>query len=214
MFGGFMKILVLYGSLRTDESVTRQLAAELLERLTRKNKKIELKERFLTPAKISGPDAFWVEANMTPENQRTNEMKLALSLSDELISEIKESSHIILAAPMYNFSVPWTVKAYVDLITRAGHTFGFDPITASFFPLLQNKRLALLSASAGAYSEAPYSDFDLCERYIRTIFGFMGITDVASAKAENRWMREDQRVNSEKMALVGVRKIAEEWLAL
>jgi FMN-dependent NADH-azoreductase len=208
-----MKILVLYGSLRTDESITRQLAAELLGCLTGKNKKIELKERSLAPDKILGPDAFWIESNMTPENQRTSEMKRVLSLSDELILEIQEASHIVMAAPMYNFSIPWNVKAYVDLITRAGHTFGFDPASAKFFPLLLGKKLAFLSASAGAYSEAPYSDFDLCERYIRTIFGFMGITDVVSAKAENRWMAEAFRMNSEKLAFTYVRKIAEDWLA-
>ena len=89
----------------------------------------------------------------------------------------------IIAAPMWNLGVPAILKAYIDYVSISGITFNYTengPVG-----LLNNKKSVYIMTSGGNYSIPPYSEFDLCSKYLKTIFAFFGITDFTTITAEN-----------------------------
>ncbi len=181
------KCLYLSFSPRTD-SVSSGLANDFASSWKQANPNAEVVRHELGRNPVTGPDDFWIKANMTPQAQRTPEQIKVLAQSDAAIADLHSASHVVLATPMFNFGAPWTLKAYIDLIVRAGKTFSFDP-SSGFAPLLDSsKKLMLVWASAGAYpAGTPGEAFDMLTPYVRHVFGFMGITQVEVVKAENMW---------------------------
>ena len=106
----------------------------------------------------------------------------ALALSDALIDELKAADLVIIGAPMYNFGMPSTLKAWFDHVLRARITFQYSE--AGPEGLLTGKKAIVVEARAGLYSEGPAAVMDSQEPHIRTLLGFMGITDVTFVRAE------------------------------
>lgn len=113
------------------------------------------------------------DAPLTPRQQE------ALTLSDELIAELLANDIIVIAAPMYNFSLPTQLKNYFDLIARAGVTFRYTEQGPE--GLVSGKRAIVLSSRGGIHKDAPT---DLLEPYVRLFLGFIGIADVDFVFAE------------------------------
>jgi FMN-dependent NADH-azoreductase len=119
----------------------------------------------------------------------TEAQKAALAVSDALVEEIEAASLIVIGVPMYNFSIPSALKAWIDHIVRSGRTFHY---TASGPEgLVSGKKLVLFLASGGVYSEGPYKPYDFQETYLRAILGFIGMTDVTVIRAEGLAMGPD-----------------------
>lgn len=112
----------------------------------------------------------------------TAEELAARALSDELIAEIKAADTVILAAPMYNFSIPTGLRAWFDFVLRAGETFRYSE--AGPEGLLKGKKVIVLTSRGGLYSEGPAVAADFQEPYLRHLLGFVGITDVTFIHAE------------------------------
>jgi FMN-dependent NADH-azoreductase len=111
-------------------------------------------------------------------------------LSDELIAELKSADTLVLAVPLYNFSVPSTLRAYFDHVARAGVTFRY---TASGPQgLLQGKHAYVFVTRGGFYTEAN----DTVTPYLRQFLGFIGITDVQFVYAEGLAISEESREKS------------------
>lgn len=196
-----MNILIIYGSLRVEDSTTYKFGSKLLNKLISNCSEPNVKKRYLNHEEFTGaPNNDWVKANQTPEKDRSDKMISTLNFSDELIAELKWANLILLCCPMYNFSVPWNVKAYIDLVIRVGHTFNFDSETNKFTPLINSKKLILITASAGSYSEPPMSSVDFCEPYLKSIFNFIGIDLVETLTLNNRWMSNELKNESDKVA--------------
>ena len=126
----------------------------------------------------------------TPE-QRTAEQKAIVAYSDALIAELKTADVIVLAVPMYNFSIPSTLKAYFDHIARAGVTFRYSekgPVG-----LITGKQTYVFAARGGRYASTP---LDSQTPYLRMFLGFIGITDVEFVHAEGLAMSEASREES------------------
>jgi FMN-dependent NADH-azoreductase len=100
-----------------------------------------------------------------------------IALSDELIGELETASEWVIGVPMHNFSVPSTLKLWIDQVVRAGRTFSYGE--AGPVGLLKGKKITFLVASGGVYSKrTPVASYDLVEPYLRALFGFLGITDL------------------------------------
>jgi FMN-dependent NADH-azoreductase len=128
----------------------------------------------LTPAPIN---QAWIHAAYTPADARTAEQKALLAFSDELIHELESADEIVIGVPMHNFSIPSSLKPWIDQIARAGRTFTYDANGAR--GLLQNKKATLLVASGGVYSaESPAAALNFVDPYLKAVLGFLGITDV------------------------------------
>jgi len=112
----------------------------------------------------------------------TDAGRRALALSDALVEEIKTADVIVIGAPMYNFGMASTLKAWFDHILRAGVTFRYSE--AGPEGLVTGKRAIVIESRAGLYSEGPAAIMDHQEPHIRTLLGFIGITDVTFVRAE------------------------------
>ena len=105
-----------------------------------------------------------------------DELVAATQLSDELISELLVADEILLSTPMYNFTVPSTLKAYIDQIVRINRTF--SAAEGQLQGLVPNKRVYVVLAEGAAYHESPMTDYDFLQPYLSRLFGFLGMQDL------------------------------------
>ena len=153
----------------------------------------ELTAAFVTQWKVSHPDgrviyrdlnatamppvnAEWVGAVYAPEQARTPQQKELLSLSDSLIAELEQADEYVIGVPMHNFGVPSVLKLWIDQIARAGKTFSY----ADGRPkgLLTGKKATFIIATGGIYdAQTQMASFNFVEPYLRSVFGFLGVTD-------------------------------------
>lgn len=167
-------ILHIDASARTEGSVTRDLSAKIVAKLGAGE---VIRRDLATPLPLL--DGAWVGANFTPADQRSDAQKAELALSDALIAELQKADTIVIGAPVYNFSVPSTLKAWIDLVARVGVTFSYSE--AGPKGLLDGKRAIIAVASGGT---AVGSDVDFATGYLRHVLGFIGITDVEIVAAD------------------------------
>ena len=112
----------------------------------------------------------------------TADEQKARKLSDTLIEEIREADVLVIGAPMYNFGIPSTLKAWFDHVLRAGVTFRYTSEGPE--GLMKGKRAIVVEARGGLYSNGPAAGMDSQEPHLRTMLGFMGISDVRFVRAE------------------------------
>lgn len=111
-------------------------------------------------------------------NDRTDEMKAAIALSDELVDEFLAADRLLMSVPMYNFSIPSSLKAYIDQIVRVGRTFAFEP-EQGFYGLAKDKPTFIAVAYGGAgYRDAGYRSLNFVEPYLEGLLSFLGIQSV------------------------------------
>ncbi|WP_431209241.1 FMN-dependent NADH-azoreductase [Puia sp. P3] len=102
--------------------------------------------------------------------------------SDEAIRDVFDSDILVIGAPMYNFSLPSALKAWIDHIVRAGKTFSYSEKGVA--ALVNGKKVYLVIASGGVFSEGPMKEHDFVEPYLRYILGFIGLTDITTIRVE------------------------------
>ncbi|ETX29980.1 FMN-dependent NADH-azoreductase [Roseivivax isoporae] len=167
-------VLRIDASARRDGSISRRLVDRILDRFAPAS---------VTRRDLADPlpliDETWIGANFTPADQRTDEQRAALALSDELIAEIEAVDTLVIGLPIYNFGVPATFKAWIDLVARAGVTFRYTE--AGPEGLLKDKRAIVAVASGGTEVG---SDIDFATGYVRHMLAFIGITDVTFVSAD------------------------------
>ncbi|WP_298436411.1 NAD(P)H-dependent oxidoreductase [uncultured Jannaschia sp.] len=135
-------------------------------------------------------DGTWVGSNFTPADERSEDQKATLALSDELVAEIVAADTLLIALPIYNFTVPGSLKAWIDLVCRAGVTFKYTE--SGPVGLLEGKRAIVAVASGGT---PVGSEIDFATPYMRHVLGFIGITDVTFVTADRLNMKEDDAVS-------------------
>lgn len=168
------RLLVVETSPRGDHSISRHLTRRFVAKWQAAHPDGEVVIRDLVETDPPFVTAPWLQAYFTPSEQQSPEMKEALSLSDELVAELRAADHIAIATPVYNYNVPAALKAWIDHIVRKGQTLGFNGQG-----LLNGKTATVLMASGGIYSEgSPIRERDIATQYLRLILNVIGITDV------------------------------------
>jgi FMN-dependent NADH-azoreductase len=167
-------VLNIQASARHDGSVTRQLSDKILTEIAADQ---TITRDLATGLPLLG--AAWLAANFTLADDRTDVQRETLALSDSLITEIKQADTIVIGSPVYNFSVPAVLKAWIDQIARVGVTFKYTPDGP--VGLLSGKRAIIVIASGGT---SVGSDIDYASGYLKHIMGFIGITDVTIIVAD------------------------------
>jgi len=173
-----IRILRIDSSSSHDHSITRRLGDEVVRRLSQIHPDAGLKKRDLSGG-IGFVSESWVQASMTSPDERTREQQEILAGSDELVHELDSSDFIVITAPVYNFSVPAVLKAWIDMVCRARLTFRYSengPVG-----LLKDRPVYLVMASGGVSFGSPV---DFASGYLRHILGFIGIRDVRLVYAE------------------------------
>jgi len=167
-------ILRIDASARREGSVSRDLTDQVIDRFDGAT----VTTRDLA-AGVPLIDEAWVGANFTPAGDRSDDQRQALALSDTLIAELNAAGTIVIGLPVYNFGVPAALKAWVDLVARAGVTFNYTE--AGPKGALEGKRAILVMASGGVPAGSPV---DFATTYMKHMLGFLGITDVEIVAAE------------------------------
>jgi FMN-dependent NADH-azoreductase len=166
-----------------ERSISRKLTARFAETWIKTHREGTVLSRDLTTLNLPVVDATWVAAAFTPEDARSAEQKGALAVSDLLIADLKNADEYVVGVPMHNFSIPSTLKLWIDQVVRAGETFSYTPNGAK--GLLAGKKVTLLMASGGVYEHgSALASLNFVTPYLRTVFGFMGITDANFIAAE------------------------------
>jgi FMN-dependent NADH-azoreductase len=180
-----MNILQINSSIRGDASVSTQLATRLVERMP-VAEPISLVVRDLGKNPHPALDEAAITALFSPADKRSPEQVARVAIDDALIAEIQAADVVVLAAPMYNFGVSALLKNWIDAIARSGVTFRYTEKGPE--GLLKGKRLYVVLARGGKYRDTPA---DTQVPYLRTVFGFLGITDIEFIYAEGLNMGPD-----------------------
>jgi FMN-dependent NADH-azoreductase len=175
------KVLIIDSAATGAASVSRKLTTAFAEQLRRQQPAVRITHRDVGTAPIPHLTEATVGA-IRGAPVEGDEAQAALALSDRLISELKEADLIVIGAPMYNFGMPSTLKAWFDHVLRAGITFRYTAEGPE--GLLKGKRAIVVESRAGLYSEGPAASNDSQEPHLRTLLGFMGIDDVSFVRAE------------------------------
>ncbi|ETX15379.1 FMN-dependent NADH-azoreductase [Roseivivax halodurans JCM 10272] len=167
-------ILRIDASARREGSISRRLSDRIVAHLAPET---------VTHRDLAQPlpliDEAWIGANFTPEVDRTDAQRKALSLSDALIDEVRAADTLVIGLPIYNFGVPAGFKAWIDLVARAGVTFRYTE--AGPEGLLTGKRAVIAVTSGGTETG---SEIDFATGYVRHMLSFIGITDVEMVSAD------------------------------
>lgn len=171
-------LLKIQASLAGADGVSTQLADRFVAQWLEQNPHGRVITRDVAADAIPHLTAERMQAFSTKPEHRTAEQREIADYSDALIAELKNADTIVLAVPMYNFSVPSTLRAYFDHIARAGVTFRYS--AAGPEGLIKGKTAYVLITRGGFYSDAT----DTQTPYLRQFLGFIGITDVTFIHAE------------------------------
>jgi FMN-dependent NADH-azoreductase len=196
MRGKTMNILHIDSSPLGDASASRRLTAAIVESLRPSASAAEVVYRDLAaapPAHLSGQV---LQAMTSREPQALTEaQRQERVLTDALLEEFLAADVVVIGAPMYNFSVPTQLKAWIDRIAQAGKTFRYTengPVG-----LVAGKRVVIASSRGGIYAaDAALQALDHQEAYLRTVLGFLGITDVTVIRAEGLALGDAPRASA------------------
>ena len=172
--------LFITSSANGEESVSGRLAAEYEAQLIEAHPEIRIVRRDVGVDTLPHLTAETVAAiRGTPQ---TEAEQAARALSDSLVAEMQSAELIVITSPMYNFGMSSTLKAWFDHVLRAGVTFRYSE--AGPEGLLKDKKAVVIESRAGHYSDGPGSAMDSQEPHLRTLLGFMGVSDVIFVRAE------------------------------
>ncbi|MFN3295727.1 FMN-dependent NADH-azoreductase [Caldimonas sp.] len=174
-----MNILQVNSSARIDGSHSTRLASALVERLRERHPQARVTVRDLARTPHPVLDEAALGALFTPAEQRTPEQAARVALDDALIAEIQAADVVVLGVPMYNFGVPVQLKNWIDAISRAKVTFQYTEKGPE--GLLKGKKVYVVLTRGGIYRNQP-SDSQV--PYLKTVLGFLGMTDVQFIYAE------------------------------
>ncbi len=173
------RILVIESSARQQGSVSRELTQQFIANWQAAHPADQVQVRDLAAEPVPHLDATLLGGWMTPSEQQNDAEKAALARSNQLTDELLAADVLVLAAPMYNFAIPSTLKAWLDHVLRAGVTFKYTETGPQ--GLLTGKRAFVLTARGGIYAG---SALDHQEPYLRQALAFIGIHDVQFIHAE------------------------------
>jgi FMN-dependent NADH-azoreductase len=177
-----MKLLHLDASSLGQHSVSRALTAAVVAQITRENPHTHVTYRDLT----AQPLPHW-----TPVVDAESE---AAKVGEAVIDEFLAADVVVIGAPMYNFSVPSQLKAWIDRIAVAGKTFRYTESGPQ--GMVNGKRVIVVSSRGGVYSTGPAAGMDFQEAYLRTVFGFLGVTDIEFIRAEGVNLSAEHKTNA------------------
>jgi FMN-dependent NADH-azoreductase len=169
-----MPTLLHLDSSPLESSISRELTREFVKTWQNVHPDGTVIYRDLAANPPKPVDTAWIYSSFTPEASRTPEQKAALAPSDEMIAELLRADEYVIGVAMHNFSIPSVLKLWIDQVVRSGHTFESGPQG-----LLHGKKATILAASGGVYAAGtPASALNFVDPYLKTIFGFIGVTDV------------------------------------
>jgi len=204
-------LLVINSSPRTDRSHSRKLTEVFADTWKEAYCDSPITFRDLASSNIPHVTETWISAAYKPESQRNNEELEALKISTELIQELKAADVIVLGAPMYNWSITSSLKAYIDQVLRMNETWALDRENRldPYIGLLKNKIVFLLfSRGAEGYEPGEYNEnINFQAPYLRRVFNVLGITDIREVALNGEMFEKDAHALSARNAAAEIRNL-------
>jgi len=183
------KVLIINASVREERSHSRKLTQNFVENWKKKYPKDIFTYREVGLNNIPHIDESWIASAFVKPDDRTEQNQRGVSFSNQLVKELKGNDVYVIGSPMYNWSIPSGLKAYIDQIMRINETWKFR----SGFPdgdyvgLLENKKMFILSSRGDTgYGENEKNEhMNFQSTYLKFVFGMMGIKDITIISLDN-----------------------------
>ncbi|MEK2108016.1 FMN-dependent NADH-azoreductase [Vibrio parahaemolyticus] len=175
------RVLALKSSILGDYSQSNKLVEDFIKNVDQD--KLTVRDLAANPLPVLD---FAVATALRATEDLSQEQQAVVDLSDTLIEEVKAADTLVIAAPMYNFTIPTQLKNWIDLIARAGVIFKYTENGVQ--GLIEGKKAIVVTTRGGIHKDSPT---DNVTPYLRTVLGFVGITDVEFVYAEALNMGED-----------------------
>lgn len=192
-----------------DTSYSRRVSAALVQSLTTANPDARVTYRDVVKSPPPHIDGALRSSWMTTADQRSPAQVEVVTRSEGYIGELTAADVIVIGAPMYNFTIPTVLKAWIDHVLIAGQTFRYTP-EGKVEGLVHRKKAYLALARGGIYSEGPAAALEHQESYLRGVLGFIGITDVEVVRVEGVGLGPDQARTALDIALVAAARFGAE----
>jgi FMN-dependent NADH-azoreductase len=182
-------ILLILGSPRGHASYSHQIGRRIVDDLKSRYPSAKVVVRNLAKEPLPDVGEAFVTGRLLAQDKRSAAEAEALALSDVLVAELMAADVLVLATPMHNFGISAAVKAWIDQIVRPGVTFSYSdkgPIG-----LVKDKKAVLVLARGGIYAQGPMKPYDFQEPYLRTVLGFIGISDIDVVRIEGVALGDD-----------------------
>lgn len=203
-------LLRIDASSRTHGSHSRELADYFVKKWTQDFPDGDVVVRDLIAEPLPHITEQTITGFYTPERERTVELQQATALSDQLLAEMDMADALLINTPMYNFSVPSAMKAWIDQVLRMGRTFSYSP-DEGFKGLSRIKSAYLITASGAVFSDEEMQSWDFLTPYLKAVLSFMGIpkidffalegTTVDPAAFERTQAAAKQRIDAMELSL-------------
>ncbi len=197
-------LLRIDASPRHNQSFSRRLANGLEAQILNRHGLSEVKRRDLSDDPLPHITQDTITGFYTPENERSRDLEEATALSDALISELKGASALLLSVPMYNFSAPSSVKAWVDQIVRINQTFSFDGETFGGLVEVPTAYLAISYGAAGYSEGGAMRSMNFLEPYLHSLLSFVGIQTIHAFEVEGTTADEEAALLAERSTMARV----------
>jgi len=199
-------ILLVTSSTRGAESLSTRIATELVARLQERDPAAAIVRRDLGDDPIPHLDAVTTSAIRKAPSDRTPDESEAAARSDALVGELLAADTVVLATGLINFNIQSGLKSWIDNVARAGLTFTYT----SDGPrgLATGKKVYIVLAAAGVYSEGPAAAMNHAVPYLKTVLGFMGMTDVEVITVEGTAFGDEAAAKAFQAAQARVTELA------
>jgi FMN-dependent NADH-azoreductase len=188
-------ILHIDASPQGTRSISRQLTADVVSHLKAASPHALVTHRDLiaTPVPHLGPELIQIlrpiPGSAPPDNAA---VRAEVAQTEELLSEFLAADVVVIGAPMFNFSIPSQLKAWIDRIVQAGRTFSYT--SEGKVGLAGEKTVIIVSSRGGMYAGSPYeAAMDHQEAYLKAVLDFIGVTDVSYIRAEGIAISPEKR---------------------
>lgn len=189
-----MKLLHLDSSALGSYSVSRQLTADIVAQLKSQSPGIEVSYRDLA----AEPLPHWAPVADASDP--------AAMLGNQMLEEFQAADIVVIGAPMYNFSISSQLKAWIDRVVVAGKTFQYTANGPE--GLAGGKQVIIASSRGGSYNKGPFAVMDFQESYLRSVLGFIGISQVDFVRAEGLAVGDEQKAEAMASARVSIARLA------
>jgi FMN-dependent NADH-azoreductase len=200
-------LLLLNVSPRGERSGSRQMSNEYLSawRAVHPQARTIIRDIGVNPP--PAVSEAWIAGAHSPREQHTATMREAIGVSDTFIDELLAATEIVIATPIYNFSIPAALKLWIDQVARPGRTFSVD--ASGYKGLAGGRSVKVLVSSGGDFRPGqPAASMNFVEPYLRAVFGFLGIDRVEFVYAPNQSHAEADRAAALASAVNAARTLA------
>lgn len=202
------KLLRIDASSRIHDSQSRELADFFVNHWLSNNTDGELIVRDLVANSPPHITDATIAGFYTSKESHSFEYKQATALSDKLIKELMDADALLIDTPMYNFSIPSALKAWIDQIVRIGETFNFSP-DSGYEGLVTGKQAYVITASGASFADENMKAMDFMTPYLNTLLGFLGFAEIKYFTVEGTTTDETLFAHSKKLAQQQITSLGE-----